>query len=123
MTLGGPVQTCTLRRYTAGSYSTTTGLWTSGTPADSSIVADVQPAPGTTWTLNEDGSRSPHTVEVFTTDALQSADQHAGTVADLLFVPRFNAWFQVQRVADHAAPGMGLAHYEIIAQRMKEQPS
>lgn len=69
----GDLQVISVERYPAGSYSTTTGLWTQGTATTLTLDAVVQPAgPRETEQLPEN-ERTKEALQVFTLEALQTS--------------------------------------------------
>ena len=110
----------TRRRYAASDWSLTTGKHSRGAHTDTTQQAAVQPAPGTTSSILESGTRSPDKIELFDVGTWRAANQHDQTPADLVFVPMWSAWYEIQGVADLSPPGFSLQHVEVTATRVSE---
>jgi hypothetical protein len=107
-------ETVTLRTYAATTWGSD-GRPVAGASTDASIKASVQVANGDDMKLLPEGFRASETIKLYTTTALQPADQHDGTEADRIV--RDSIVYQVQ----HVEPQHPLIpHYKALATRLRE---
>ncbi len=107
-------ESITRKRYPAQTRSEATGEAVIGAPTSSSITAGVQPIGIDRQALPE-GHRKKDARRVYTESELLTADQHAGTIADVLTIDGVD--YLVVKTFPHRKL---LAHYKALAVRVQE---
>lgn len=109
-----PRRILTVRRYAAGTYSTTTGKWIEGSTSDFTIGASVQPLRGKEMELLPEARRESQAYKLYTDTQLFTVDTSSSENPDRVQIN--GTWHEVLIVEDWQNDV--ISHYKIVVVKL-----